>query len=388
MILLLIILLTSFGGFALTLYLTSGFEPATGNPVAAVLVAIAIALFWSRGFMTLERDYLTGKFHKVKRKLLLWGTSLGVEEVALVRLFMAVEGKEQDEIQRCLDNARSLGLLEFVRAWTYGAGLRLQGESSKAVAAFANGAETVQGLDRVELLCEAGIALLQTRGESLLTARNGDLERAISFSNEADQILRELRVGREQMNRYRYAVLLQQTLRAMIYFAQGRTEEAHRRFNKVVSSARLLSSLRARRLAILCRIEDLPAVLQIKGEGVYRKEREAIRKASNLSLLRLRLSEVEARLERIETEEGPSDRAAGPFLSGSLESRASIEPFEGWAGSGSGGLFAGDRMPAPANPDSAEIRSGTGEAAGAGDEVISLSEEPDAQLDLDIPERT
>lgn len=298
MILLAIILLSSLVGFALTWYLTGGLNATAGNPVAAVLVAIAIALLWSRGFMALERAYLIGRFDRVRRKLLLWGASLGVEEVALLRLFMAVEGREQEEIERCLATARPLGLPIFTKAWVYGATARLQGDPDKAVAAFVAGAEAAKGIDRAELLCEAGVALLQGRTGLPIDIRYDDLQRAINYANEVGQILGSTKPTREEANRFRYVSVHHRMLRAMIYLAQGRTADARKRLSDAASAARLLPSLRARRLAVLCRIEALPTLRAVEGEDAYQKEIASIRKATTLPLLRLRLSEIEEQVMR------------------------------------------------------------------------------------------
>lgn len=381
MIPLLVILLTSLLGFAVVWFSTGGATPDGGNAIASVLSAIGVALLWSRGFLSLERAYLTANFAKVRRKLLLWGTSLGAEETAILRLSMAIEAREKEETERALADARVLGIERFAAAWAAGLQARLKDDPRRALKTFVKGANNATGLDRAELFAEAGVLALQMTTERPLDARMAELQRAIEYANEIDRILGSGPEHPERKRRFQYVELLHRTLRALINLAQGRHEQALGQLRDVQRRTRYAPALRAKRLHVLAGIESLAAVYELEGKEAFDRAAVAARKEATLPLVRLRVRELENQIARLHarrtSEQHRAERAPDQTL---FEEEPDEEPetigadmMEGMAFGTSGSVEA----PLPHGP---EVETVDDPSTDAGDS----DEDLDEQVNLDL----
>jgi hypothetical protein len=302
----LVILLTSALSLVATWIGTGGLVSGGGNPVVSVLVGFIVALLWARDFENLERSYLLGQSDSLRRKMKLWSSSMGKEEALLVRLSVEVELNRPVDVQRVIEEADALGLSTFARAWSAGMTARLSGENRRAVVAFAEGAEACNGLDRAELLCEASMTLLQLLPYRPAEERASDLQRAIDYSMEAGRLTRD--GGYQNRHRGQYLNTFQRGLVGVIQVAQQRFGNADRHLASVSDRARLLPSLRARRLAWALRIERLSAIRRTGGEAAMDHEFDAIRRRVGLASLRLRMHEIaeQRRNEAVEETKTPA----------------------------------------------------------------------------------
>lgn len=312
---LVLILGTALLGVVATWLLTGGIEGG-GNPVASVLVGFAVALLWARGFSQLEKRYLQGEFDRVLRWLPLWKDSLGELETFLLKAWIMIESRREDELEGLIQQGRARGMGEFLEHWARGHQGRLDQSAEEGLKAFREGIESdTFGMDRVELQCEAAKLLLEVGPHTEAEAVGEEwLAGAINLSNKAGSLLREIETNSDGKSRYGYLSLFHRGLRGLIYMRQRRWAQANRIFEEVIGQASNRSSLRSRRLARYLEINQLRVLYASHGMGRFSKERERLAE-TGLPELKLRLSEVEQEVreaeEAAEEEVGESD----PFLS-------------------------------------------------------------------------
>lgn len=307
MLLLFLIIVTSLTGFVVTWLAAGGLATDGGNPVLAALVAFLIALLWAWGHQRLEEDYLNARFDRVRRWLALWGSSMGAMESVMLRLWLAVEGRDDAELKRGLAGFEERSTQVFAKAWALGHRARLDGKAEKALGYYEAGAQATGGVDRAELLSEAALLDLQIASIAPGTAARGRrrdaLDRGLVRSEEADGLLRTSDMGLGGRKRLQYVAALRGLVRALLYMLQGRPPEALTRLLEIEQRTRYMHSMRARRLRHAAAIERI-GVLRVLG-----RSEEAtllmnqLRSEIKLPELRQRLGEIAAAVRRDEREE-------------------------------------------------------------------------------------
>ncbi|HEX7123663.1 MAG TPA: hypothetical protein VF178_14905 [Gemmatimonadaceae bacterium] len=292
--LVLLILLSAVGALVATWALTGGFTAGSGNPLLSVAVAFAVALLWALGYSSFERNYLAARFARVRRRLALWGATMGTGEALLIRLWMDVEERNLPNVERAIADARRLGLDQFARAWASGHMARLNGDTEAALDYFIGGARSTEGLDRAELYCESALLLLQQASLGDEAAMTSGVRRAVEYIGHVDDLLDESPLGAGGCERLEYLALFHRALRGMVYARQARWGDAEARLQEVAHRVKRQHSLRARRLGQLARIERLFVIRAVHGVGAFDGELAHLLADVALPSLRARLSEIHA----------------------------------------------------------------------------------------------
>lgn len=287
----------------------------------SVSVAFAVTLLWARDYISLERNYLLGRFSRVRRKLALWGGSMGAGETLLARLWMDIEERDFDAVERSIAAAGRFGLDLFARAWACGHMARMDRDYDGALDYFVSGARATEGLDRAELYLEAALLLLQR-----LTVEGGDafspnFQRAAEYIGQVDVLLDESPLGVGGRERLDYLAQFHRLLRGLLCMGQKRWDDAEARIEEVMRRVKMLHSLRSRRLGQLARIERLPAILARRGGMAFDGELHVLTKGVVLPSLRIRLDELYMMRQRELDQNGGgrgADTALGESNSGEV----------------------------------------------------------------------
>lgn len=302
MLILLVIIATALMSGASVWFLTMD-DMGLGNPLLSFLVAFLVVLVWAWIFQKIEQAYISGKLESVKKWLFLWGSSMGVGETMLLRLWIAVESRDDELIETSLKNLRSVNMLSFGKAWAKGHQERISGRVEQAINYFVAGSKMSKGIDKAELLCEAAFLNLQV-GTIMSFTGKGNLEpiisKALEYSDEADQLIRRSDLGVGGKKRAAYVASYRQGVRAMIYLVQGREREALDRLERTMSEVRHQSSMRSRRLRYSFRIERVLALHALERTREAMAEVDKLSKEVGLPELRLRLNEVISTVKKSE----------------------------------------------------------------------------------------